>query len=124
MTRLYFTCPIQAVLMMKEFGVKFWANTKSRLINEVFADVDVAISIEELLEITELYPKRLYVAKESEHIFEPKEGDIGFNYKGGICRYEDGEWGYTGGLESMVVDPEHNRIIMRNDKQFFQAEVE
>jgi hypothetical protein len=77
MIRYYYTDPIKAIYMMKEFGVKFYADTETGLIN--FADFEVdegAISIQEFLEITKLYPKKILVAKESEHIFEPKEGDM------------------------------------------------
>jgi len=78
--RLYFTCPIKALYMMKEFGVKFSGE------DLVFTDFD--------------QKKPIYIAPESEHIFEPKKGDV-FNYK------------------TFNEIP----IIMRDNKQFFAAEV-
>lgn len=95
-----------------EFGVKFSTEIK----------IEADLTKDNICTNNTPDTTKIYVANESEHIFKPKEGDIIFNYKGGFCRYEDGRWGYIGGLES--VDPEHNSIIMRHDKQFFQAEIE
>ncbi len=128
MSRKYFTDPIKVLWMYKEFGVKFYADTEIGLIN--FADFEVDdgdISIEEFLEITRLYPKQLYVAKESEHIFDPKDMDYGTTERNvwkGFCQYSDVRgykgWNYVSG----GVCKESVRIIMRDDKQFFNAENE
>lgn len=113
--RLYFTCPIKALYIMKEFGVKFECKSEeTAIIDEIeqedatiydFADWGVdAESIADLLEsFKNDYPKKIYVAAESEHIFELKENDYG------------GDFGFTG--MSHV-------ILLRDNKQFFMPKVE
>ena len=110
--RLYFTCPIKALYMMKEFGVKFECKSEETvIIDEIeqedptfydFADWGVdAESIADLLEsFKNDYPKKIYVAPESEHIFEKTTNDI-CQRVGNSCQ-----------------------IILREDKQFFEPEVE
>ncbi len=73
-----------------------------------------------------------YISPESEHIFEPQEGDevltIGGHYDRSFCKYpvpENLKIGYTGsyeGGESKIFTGA--RIIMRDNKQFFMCEVE
>jgi hypothetical protein len=120
--RLFFTDPLKALYMMKEFGVKFY--TKG------FLDVESDFLEKELgfhLEIRTLYNKlcqvnlKIYVAKESEHIFEPKKGDegrwlrkIGAHY----ANYNGEQWVSAG------IEPNPPEIIMRDNKQFFMPEVE
>ena len=76
--KYYYDCPIKALYMMKEFGVKFYTAG--------FKDVESDFLDKELgfhLNIRDIYGKlandntKIYVAPESEHIFEPKTGDLG-----------------------------------------------
>jgi hypothetical protein len=100
---LYFTDYTKALYMMKAFGVTF-----DNEVNEWF-----------------------YVAPESYHIFEQKEGDIGIQVTkesrddGGYlaiawaCEYEDFvEFNET------ISPSKYWKIIMRDNKLFFQPETE
>jgi len=76
--KYYYDCPIQALYMTREFDVKFF--TKGHLnIESDFLEMELGYH----LNIRDIYGKlandhtKIYVAPESEHIFEPKEGDIG-----------------------------------------------
>jgi len=101
---LFFTNYAEAIYMMKEFGVKF---TDLNKLGE------------------------WHVAPESEHIFEQKEGDIGIRVTkesrddGGYlaiawaCEYEDFvEFNET------ISPSKYWKIIMRDNKLFFQPETE
>jgi len=114
----YYTCPIKALYMMKEFGVKFY--TKG------FLDVESDFLEKELgfhLEIRTLYNKlcengsKIYVPKELEHIFEPKEGDKDEN---GLF-FDGRHW--TDGF-SYAISFEQSKTSFRFGKQFFMPEVE
>ena len=87
MTRLYFTDPIKALYMMKEFGVKLRNFTQKCLKEFEFEDGE-----------------EIYVAKESEHIFKPKDMDYGVVKRQvgfGFCQYSSARgyhgWNYIGG---------------------------
>lgn len=117
--RLYYTCPIQALYMQLNFGVGLYFETK---------DGDVDFNPQEYADNVDLWLSgyngrtKIYVENESEHILEPKEGDIVDRvdptphnnfYKatlGDVNAFKTGNWNL--------------RIIMRDNKQFFQAEVE
>lgn len=106
--RLYFTCRIKALYMMKEFGVKFeWRQKVKCSEYDIFHDwgktelysrlniIDDFISDE-----VEYGSDAIYVAIESEHIFQKTTRDI-CQKIGDSCQ-----------------------IILRGDKQFFMPEVE
>jgi len=105
--RLYFTCRIKALYMMKEFGVKFeWRQKVKASEYDIFHDwgktelhrgytVDDFISDE-----VEYGSDKIYVATESESIFQKTTNDI-CQKVGDSCQ-----------------------IILRADKQFFEPEVE
>ena len=107
--RIFFTDPIKAAYMMREFGVKLHN-----------------LGIEELLEGAKHSDvedeDKIYVKKESEHIFQAKEGNDGMvktrlgktfgEFRGGYWRYY--------GLSMEEVMP---ITIMRANKQFFTPEV-
>ena len=141
MTRYYYTCPIKALYMMKEFGVEFETYHQSKIdgrpfffkkfndmwVNNVgIDDGDGSVRLVDLLyckdESKTRVNDKIYVSKESEHIFEPKTNDI-FSYKmfGRVATYilpenQDGkEW---------AKEASEIKIIMRDDKEFFMAEVE
>jgi len=94
---LYFTDYTKALYMMKAFGVTF-----DNEVNEWF-----------------------YVAPESYHIFEQKKGDIGIQNDGDYlaiaraCEHEDFvEFNET------ISPSQYWKIIMRDNKLFFQPETE
>lgn len=136
MTRYYYTCPIKALYMIKEFGVEF------EIVNEDEEDEDEAQpyfdfrcweiespeTINTLLDVLDC-GGRIYVKYESAYIFEPKEGDIGFcnldNIYGGTriapISFDLGGWKATGHMWEVAKNP---KIIFRDNKQFFMPEVE
>lgn len=111
MARLYYTCPIKALYMIKEFGVELeFPDEDGDLFNFKHCGIN-GESVSEFLEGVDGYPEKIYVAKDSEHIFEPKDYDL----------RNDVDWNsknYTKNLNSNC------KIIMRDDKHFFMPEVE
>ena len=76
--RYYFTCPIKAAYMNHEFGVITYIelSNKSGIYDKYFIKNWNHRELE--LEAKDKYHhNKYYVAPESEHIFEPKDGDIG-----------------------------------------------
>ena len=140
--RLYFTCPIKALYMMKEFGVKFECKYTTEEIAEheplhEFYDFNEAAcesnTIEDLLENLKNF-RQVYVAPQSEDIFEPQEGDLdaeGFCFTKGmpvqnhmtgkIDYYTDACWLVK--IEEFTRAKEKSKTIFRGDKQFFMPEV-
>lgn len=116
MTRYYYMCPIKALYMMKEFGVKLYIEGKQlSSCNLSTGEVDknektIRIDFEEeyldqvlgsFAEIKDSYNYfLLYVSSGSEHIFQKTTSDI-CQKVGNSCQ-----------------------IILRGDKQFFEPEVE
>ena len=114
MTRRYFKCPIQALYMMKEFGVKFES------INGELLDTND-------LETVVYYRHDLnpYVAEESEDIFEPKEGDYAVLANGFLLStFYKGKWCALPDFRSNKVISDESKIIMRDNKHFFFGELE
>lgn len=100
--RLYYICPIKALYMMKEFGVKF-VDEVGYHFEDWRVDRDGINLITDLTRLFTTFPK-VYVAKESEGIFKYRENDI-----------------VTGIIDSSSkADP----IIMRDNKHFFSPEIE
>lgn len=96
--RYYYDCPYKVLYMLKNFGVKCEA--------EYFEE----ISFDELIK----GPRRIYVAPESEEIMKPRTRDYGLDSKNFLVGYNGDGWG----------TPHDVKIIMRDNKHFFQAEVE
>jgi hypothetical protein len=133
--RLYFTCPIKALYMAKEFGVKFCRFMTYKDNPKVIYDSSDEITTNDpqdymyrLLEYLML--KNVSVDPESEHIFEPTHEDQGiiigrsemvlvYYYKINDIR----KW-YTIDEIERVEKGEKCEIVLRNGKQFFAAEVE
>lgn len=127
--KYYYDCWIQALYMMREFDVKFF--TKGFLnIESDFLEMELGYH----LTIRDIYGKlandytKIYVAPESEHIFEPKEGDLGQMKAEGarfFVKYREGskewkEW-HGGGYYS---DKNGSDIIYRDGKHFFMPKEE
>ena len=125
--QLYFTNPIKALYMMKEFGVNFIAG------DQVHYDYSTCLpyTLEHLSK-----REKFYVVKESEHIFEPKERDL-INYKSRSGKNKitatylesfidddnQAKWKLQSqGMNSPKIyriDQKPYEIIMRDGKQFF-----
>lgn len=147
--RLYFTCPIKALYIIKEFGVQFYIEGKQlSSCNLSTGEVDknektIRIDFEEeyldqilgsFAQIKDLESK-IYVAPKSESIFEPQEGDLdaeGFCFTKGaavenhmtgkIDYYTDACWLVK--IEEFTRSKEKSKTIFRDNKQFFMPEVE
>ena len=120
--KYYYDCWIQALYMMREFDVEFYTTG--------YLDIESDFLEKELgfhLNIRDIYGKlannntKIYVASESEHIFEPKKGDegrwdrrVGAHY----ANYNGEQW-VSAGIEEKL--PE---IIYRNGKHFFNPKEE
>ena len=121
--KYYYDCPIKALYMNKEFGVDFFIKDDD---GDDYNFTEWYLNSQNVLELfTELeaFPCRIYVKSESEHIFEPKEGDLGqmkavgarFFVKYNESLKEWKEW-HCGGYYS---DKNGSDIIYRDGKTFF-----
>ena len=120
--RYYYDCPIKAAYMSHKFGVITYVelSIESEIYDKYFIK-DWNHRELKLDPKEEHYCDKYYVAKESEHIFEPKKGDegrwlrpIGAHY----ANHNGGQWVSAG------IEPNPPKIIMRDNKQFFMPEVE
>lgn len=130
--RMYFTDPVQALYMVREFGIKITQRDSDP--GEPITTVD--LSEKEMIEDLEYWnpryekENRLYVTKESTNIFTAKEGDIltdGAEY-GEFCSsspYDDMITFSTGDEgQCSTVRISKAKIIMRDNKIFFDSEVQ
>ncbi|MFT6332983.1 MAG: hypothetical protein ACJAW3_001333 [Lentimonas sp.] len=111
MTRLYYTDPIKALWMAKEFGVRFFFRY------EIGDTLAIRGEDNFLARIKNPDGERFYVAKESESIFEPQNGDVGIKQESQDSFVRVGKhWTpkYVGLKDKYI------NIIMRDNKQFFQ----
>ena len=128
--KYYYECPIQALYMMKEFGVNLKCENESSSYYYSFGKAMLDHIRREVLKDTtwEKNLGKIYVAPESEHIFEPKEGDLGQMKAEGarfFVKYNESlkewkEW-HCGGYYS---DKNGSEIIYRDGKQFFNPKEE
>lgn len=120
--RRYFKCPVQALYMMREFGVKITQRDNYPKTPIVTYDLTEEEMIEDILVSHNPdyeFENRLYVAKESEEIFKLKKDD----YYWCTDPYEGD------GSVMMCDDPSYGQeycagTIMRNFKRFFMGEIE
>lgn len=116
MTRLYFTCPIKALWMHIEFGVKF----------DIKVTISANLSKDKYVKNATPDITKIYVAKESEHIFDYKKGDL-VNHKDqgfGIVDLSGKFIEFYNSTAYPITCANSSKIIMRNDKHFFQADEE
>lgn len=130
--KYYFDCPIQALYMMREFDVKFlhWIYPSIHKTEMELLPVGIYYleNIIPYFNYKYAFEHRFIVAPESEHIFEPKEGDLGqmkaegarFFVKYSERSKEWKEW-HGGGYYS---DKNGSDIIYRNNKHFFNPKEE
>lgn len=117
MSRLYYDCPVKALYMMKEFWIKlechntdeemqdYDLNEEDRFYPFHENSLNAPHLIEELMADFEGF-RRIYVCKESEHIFEPKEDDISLGTL----------------FDAFAQKP--SPILMRDNKHFFYPKIE
>ena len=130
MTKYYYDCWIQALYMMREFDVKFF--TKGFLnIESDFLEMELGYH----LTIRDIYGKlandytKIYVAPESEYIFEPKEGDIGICGKLLIpVKFDIKDWVPSKMLKKEtyyeIKETLFVKTVHRNGKHFFMPKEE
>jgi hypothetical protein len=122
--KYYYTCPIKALYMMKEFGVKFECKDANGDVYDFQEWYLNSNNISELSLELENFPISIYVKKESEHIFDPKDDDLGIGYHTDLWRFDKDRWifrtdeEYRRGIILLKI-----RIIQRDNKQFFMPEV-
>lgn len=125
MTRRYFTNILEALHMMTYFGVKFEVPLGEGTLSFELWKID-AENVKELLEYLGSYcPAKLYVCKESEPVFEPKDYDSGLIRGEHLGTYDDGtgRWQYT--HEDRCYEyVEHGTTTSRDNKRFYTGEVE
>lgn len=125
----YYTCPIKALYMIKEFGVEFECKYYPEDIgDDQFYDFQHQ-SLYDIEKIGDLFDTdfghvdKIYVKQESEEIFEPINGDIGIDIKDfHIHLYGDRWHYYIAGIPRMALG--NIEIVLRNGKHFFAPEVE
>ena len=123
--KYYYNCPIKALYMMREFGVNF-----SEAHGTNHADKFFQINESELCDfatgVIEDFRgiEQIYVAPESEHIFEPKERDLGI-YNGDLWSFIAGEWCYWNNFEDRTKNYDFiKNIVERDNKHFFNPKEE
>lgn len=128
--KYYYDCWIQALYMMREFDVKFF--TKGFLnIESDFLEMELGYH----LTIRDIYGKlandytKIYVAPESEYIFEPKEGDIGICGKLLIpVKFDIKDWVPSKMLKKEtyyeIKETLFVKTVYRNGKHFFMPKEE
>jgi len=115
--KYYYDCPIKAAYMNHEFGVITYVELSIK--SEIYEYFIKDWNHRELkLDPKEKhYRDKYYVAKESEHIFEPKERDKDEN---GLF-FDGRHWTYG---VSYAISSEQSKTSFRFGKQFFMPEVE
>lgn len=122
MTKLYYTDPLKAAYMAREFGVEMCAAVKDELCGYIYSYnyggdwLSIILDSKGIRDSAWAKPENFHVLPEFHHIFEPQQGDIdsfGAEYSRGVWFYGDYEQVY-----------DYAKIIMRNGKHFFMPEVE
>lgn len=119
MTKYYYDCPIQALYMKMNFDVQFESLDADKehlyVDKHLFNDFsNMVCDIQDMLQGI----KKIYVAKQSEDIFEPREGDIGQVQNDNII-FQFEKW-----TEEYYKKRDLCKIIIRNNKQFFMPKQE
>ena len=114
--KYYYDCPIKALYMMKEFGVNLKCENESSSYYYSFGKAMLDHIRREVLKDTtwEKNLGKIYVAPESEHIFEPKVKDYGLDSQEYLVAHNGVNWG----------SPHNVRIIIREGKHFFNPKEE
>ena len=133
--KYYYNCPIKALYMNKEFGVKFYTTFKNDFLDKKLSfHVDFKDIYNVLIELLGAYnasssDNKIYVAPESEYIFELKNDDFGIvkNFNPLIfvrfCSYYN-SWVYEGDEYEERFNNDEVNIIYRDGKHFFNPKEE
>ena len=133
--KYYYDCPIKALYMNKEFGVKFYTTFKNDFLDKKLSfHVDFKDIYNVLIELLGAYnasssDNKIYVAPESEYIFELKNDDFGIvkNFNPLIfvrfCSYYN-SWVYEGDEYEERFNNDEVNIIYRDGKHFFNPKEE
>lgn len=112
--KLYYTDPLKAAWMAREFGVVF-----------ISSCTDDTLDWEN--DFCEVSPQgwncsKLYIHPDSLSIFEPMEGDVGESEDGQLVEFRKGEWVQIDGHDLAQYHPPVGKIsIIRRDKKSFEA---
>jgi len=123
--KLYYTDPLAAAYMAKEFGVKFSAKLweHREIVEDLFDAYDFIRRYEAQLSSEQPNGPLIYIHPDSYHIFEPQDGDWGRTSSGYWCYYEkDNESWWMAGHGLTRVEDDLVKIIQRNHKPFFMPE--
>lgn len=104
--RLYYTSVIKALYMLQEFEVEFEFEKDGKFYDFITLAIDAKTCDELIIHLMKNCPKKIYVKKESESIFKPKNRDISVVWEGQRPRayeyqrqsdlYPEGIWLYGG----------------------------
>ena len=129
--KYYYDCPIQALYMMREFDVKFlhWIYPSIHKTEMELLPVGIYYleNIIPYFNYKYAFEHRFIVAPESEHIFEPKEGDLGIErnlHTLEPCFFGGTYWFYDNDYLEIKPHPQKVDIIYRNGKHFFNPKEE
>lgn len=128
LTTRYYDDPLAAAYMAREFGVKYqyWCEDDKEFYNIELRPFSANYD--------EFYPEgddyqlnedKYYIHPDSYHILQPHNGDAGSDAKGFPLYYsdyfkvDDFYWHYSMGATGVV-----EKIIQRDDKQFFEPKQE
>ena len=117
--RYYYTDPVKAAYMSKEFGVKYMEQIGAMvrpLPEESYKWIQENPTVN--------WCSKFYVAKESESIFDPHFIDRGINRDGVLFYYDcEGNWIDEYFFEP-AIDYDKIDIIMRDNKHFMAPKIE
>ena len=122
--KYYYDCAIQALYMHINFGVKF--GTEVKIIADLKTDPNDYKNMTP--EIT-----KIYVLSESEHIFQPREGDIGICEKLLIpIKFDSKDWVHFPTIPRVIKNEAYFEVketlfvktIYRDGKHFFNPKEE
>ena len=129
--KYYYDCPIQALYMMREFDVKFlhWIYPSIHKTEMELLPVGIYYleNIIPYFNYKYAFEHRFIVAPESEHIFEPKKGDLGIErnlHTLEPCFFSETYWFYDNDYLEIKPHPQKVDIIYRNGKNFFNPKEE
>lgn len=122
--KLYYTDPLAAAYMAREFGVKLQGILNEKIVNihqtnpddaEFWTEGSEEVEPDGSESVNSYLGKQFYIHPDSYHIFEPQVGDLLQNEDGAFMQF----LGASGGLKILYA-----KVIQRNNKPFFTPELE
>lgn len=122
--RYYYDCPVKALYMMKEFGLRFEYLGKDACPSNFDVSGRHTATLEDILRQMRLHIKsNLFIVKESEHILKLKFGDKGLVRGEYFGWFDDNSWRYCDPYDNktgeVFEDEDTGEIIRRDNKAFF-----